>query len=56
MVEFLNFLFAQFGNIITFLDNFEIIQGLSVLKIFVIVSLFYLALKFVFLSNGGDNE
>lgn len=54
MIEILNFLFSQIGNIISFLDSWEIIENLSFFKLFVIIILFRFVFKFL-LPKGGEN-
>lgn len=47
MTDFILFLVSAFGDIINFLDNFYILEGLSLLRIFIIIFLFSTALKFL---------
>ena len=54
MLDFLNFIFIQFGNIFTFLDSFEIVENLSLLRIFFIIILLKYAFKFLFPSKEGN--
>ena len=54
-MDFLRFLFTQFANLISFLDSFELIEGLSILRILIIVFIFNVALDFL-LSNKKGND
>lgn len=56
MIDFLNFLFQQFGNFILFLDSFELIENLSVLRIIIIIFLINVVFKFLIPHGGDDDE
>ena len=56
MLDFVNFLFQQFGNFILFLDSFEIVENLSLLRIIIIIFLLDVVFKFLFPHKGGDSD
>lgn len=55
MLDIFNFIVLQFGNFINFLDSFYLIENLSLLRILIIIFLFYVSLNFL-IRKGSDNK
>lgn len=52
MLDFLNFIYSQISNLISFLDSFYLIEDLSLLRIFIIIILIRIA--YMFLHKKGS--
>ena len=53
MVDFLVAIFELFGNLILFLDDFQIIGSLTLLRLFIIIAIFNITLRFLFPKREG---
>ena len=46
-MEVLGFIFSLFSQFINFLDNFYVFENISFLRLFIILAIFIIAIKFL---------